>query len=177
MPDPGANLWISQAQSDLRGAASIYDANDHRTYCQAIARYQQTVEKAIKAIAAAVRDAGIETVPVSHYYKHDVEKLVSALRHLPHPNDRRDIKSSINTLLNQYHREEITALSQLAPKRPNAGELHVRNTEYPYEIEAGVWTAPALPGAFSQHDVRRFEQLAERIYHGTRQIVSALRRV
>lgn len=176
MPEPGAHLWLSQAESDRHGAVRLYDANDRRTYCQAIARHQQLVEKSIKAIAAAVRDAGIVTLPSSHYYKHDVDTLISALRRLPRPADNRDIQGRIDKLLGEHHRAEIKALSELAPKKPAPGALHMRNSEYPYETAPGAWTAPALPGAFDIRDVERFAQLAERVYEGTRQIVSALRR-
>jgi hypothetical protein len=42
--------------------------------------------------------------------------------------------------------------------------------------QLGVWTAPALPDAFSKQDVARFCALAERVYLKARQIVSALER-
>jgi hypothetical protein len=167
---------VSQAESDRQGAGRLYDPDDHRTYCQTIAKYQQMVEKSIKAIAAAVRDVGIVTFPLSHYYKHDVDTLISALRHLPQPKDNREIQGRINRLLGEYHRAEIKALSELAPKKPGPRALHARNNEYPYETARGVWTAPALPDAFQLQEVERFRELAERIYEGTRQIVSALRR-
>ncbi len=54
--------------------------------------------------------------------------------------------------------------------------MHMRNNEYPYETSPGEWTAPALPGSFSTHEVKRFAQLADRIYEGSHEIISALRR-
>jgi hypothetical protein len=176
MPDSLAALWVSQADSDRHAASRVYDPSEDRTFCQAIAKYQQTVEKSIKAIAAAVNDAGVATIAPSHYYNHDVDRLISALRHLPRPKDRREIVGLISGLLNEWLRLEIKALSDLAPKRPSPGALHLRNSEYPYETAAGNWTAPALPGAFSTQEVGRFLSLADRVYEGTRRIVSALRR-
>lgn len=176
MPDPGADLWLSQADSDRHGATRLFSAVDYRTYCQTIAKYQQTVEKSVKAIAAAVHDAGIVSLPTSHYYKHDVDTLISALRHLPKPRDNRDIQYRIDRLLNEHHRSEIRALCGLAPKKPVPGAIHARNSEYPYETAPGTWTTPARAGSFALHEVERFRQLSDRLYEGTRQIVSALRR-
>ena len=176
MVDPSANLWLSQAESDRYASTRIYDPADIRTYCQAISKHQQTVEKAVKAITAAVSAAGILTSPRGHYYKHDVEVLVTLLGRLPRPQDSQDIQSRINKLLNAFYRTEIRALSALTPRKPAAGAMHARNTEYPYETQLGVWTAPALAGSFQSSDIARFSNLAERIYQGARQIVSALRR-
>ena len=176
MPSPPAALWVSQANSDRYAATRLYDSADHRTYCQAIAKHQQTVEKSVKAIAAAVGDASIATVPDVHYYRHDVDKLVSVLRHLPKPKDQREVVGQIGGLLSEYRRSEIKALCDLAPKKPSPGSLHARNNEYPYETTPGNWTAPALPGAFDSHEVDRFSHLADAVYEGARKIVSALRR-
>lgn len=176
MPNPSANFWVSQADSDLHGANRLYDVADHRTYCQTLAKYQQTVEKSIKAIAAAITDVGIPAVDSAHYYRHNVDKLISVLQRLPKPQDNREIQGHVDKVMNDYYRSEIKALSELAPKRPAPGALHARNTEYPYEIAPGVWTAPALLGSFNEHEVERFKQLAEHVYQGTRQVVSALRR-
>ncbi len=89
MPDAAGSLWITQADSDRLCAIRLYDGADHRTYCQAISKHQQTVEKSIKAIVAAIRDAGIVVLPIG--YTHAVDKLISGLRHLPKPKDNRDI--------------------------------------------------------------------------------------
>lgn len=176
MPNPRAALWVSQANSDRHAATRLYDRAEHRTYCQAIGKHQQTVEKSVKAIAAAVSDAGIALVPDAHYYQHDVDKLISVLRHLPKPKDHREVAGQISSLLNEHRGGEIKVLSDLAPKKPSPGSLHARNTEYPYERTAGNWTAPALPGAFGSHEVDRFSRLADAVYEGARKIVFALRR-
>lgn len=176
MPSAGGNLWISQADSDRLGATRVYDPADHRTWCQAIAKHQQVVEKSIKAVAAAVRDAGIQSVQIKLYYKHPVDEMITALRRPIGPKDRKAIQAPIATLLSEFNRAEIRALSDLAPKKPDAGVLHAKNTEYPYETATGVWTTPALVGAFTTQEVCRFATLSERIYQGSRLIVSALRR-
>jgi HEPN domain-containing protein len=173
--EPGANLWISQADSDLLAATRVYDAGDHRTCCQAIAKHQQTVEKSVKAIRAALHEGLIVSVS-SGRNSHDVTKLASALRRPGDPADPTDIQHHINKLLCEHCINEIKAISALAPKLPKGGGLHERNTEYPYERLAGDWVAPALQGGFTTHEVQRFSVLAKRVYEGARQIVSALRR-
>jgi hypothetical protein len=107
---------------------------------------------------------------------HDVTKLASALRRPAAPKDPTDIQHHINRLLNEHHMNEIKAISSLAPTLPKGGGLHERNTEYPYERLAGDWTAPALRDSFDTNEVERFANLAQRIYEGARQVVSALRR-
>jgi len=176
MPDPGANLWISQANSDWRAADLVYDETDHRTYCQAISKYQQTVEKSIKAVAAALQGAGVKSVRREYYYDHNLDDLISALRRSPYPRKAQHVQARICEVLSDYYYLEINALSSLAPRKPQRGALHARNTEYPYESAQGVWTAPALLGEFNKHEVLRFYRLAERIYERTREIVSAIDR-
>lgn len=179
MPDsPGGTLWISQADSDLIAAARVYNKADHRTWCQAIAKHQQVVEKSIKAIAAAAQDAGMGAgIKKKYYYRHPVDKIISALRHPASRKDPNAIQAQIDKLLCQFNRDEIGDLSDLAPGgKPDSGVLHAKNTEYPYETASGVWTAPALVGAFTTQDVCRFATLSKRIYQGSHQIVSALRR-
>jgi hypothetical protein len=173
--EPGSNLWISQADSDLFVAVRIYDPVDHRTYCQVIAKHQQTVEKSVKAIRAALHEALIVSIS-SGKSSHDVTKLASALRRPGNPADRTDIQHHINRVLNEHCITEIKAISALAPKLPKGGGLHDRNTEYPYERLAGDWVAPAMQNCFTVNEVQRFATLAQRVYEGARQIVSALRR-
>lgn len=174
MVEAAAHLWITQADSDRWTANRIFDAAQSRSYCQAIAKYQQVVEKSIKAIAAALRDRLIVSIPIG--YKHDAARIASALRRPARPNDPTDIQHHINKLVTEYVLNEIKALDSLAPKRPTPGALHGRNTEYPFELIAGDWTTPALIGVFEETEVKRFQQLAERVHQNAKEIVSALRR-
>jgi hypothetical protein len=174
MAEAGANLWISQADSDWWAAARIFEPAESRSYCQAIAKYQQVVEKSIKAIAAGLRDRFIQSIPVG--YRHDVSRIASAMRRPARPTDSTDIQHHINQLLNDHVLNEIKAIDSLAPRRPAPGALHERNTEYPFELIAGNWTAPSLPNVFSTNDANRFRIFAERVYGSAKEIVSALRR-
>ncbi|MGB7160911.1 MAG: hypothetical protein WBD40_22810 [Tepidisphaeraceae bacterium] len=174
MPEAGAHLWISQADSDRFAAERVLDPAQHRTYCQTIAKYQQVVEKSIKSIAAGYRDRLLLSVPIG--YSHDVARIASALRRPARPQDPADIQHHVNRLLTEHVVNEIKALDGLAPRRPPPGGLHARNTEYPFETIAGAWIAPALQDVFSINDVNRFRQLADRVYREAKEIVSALRR-
>src|SRR5262249_48923353 len=66
---------------------------DGRTRCQAIAKWQQTVEKIIKAIVAALREAGILSVQIG--YRHDVEKFVRVLIRLPRATENKSIQQHL----------------------------------------------------------------------------------
>jgi hypothetical protein len=176
MPDAGAHLWISQADSDRLAALRLYDPADHRTYCQVISKYQQIVEKIVKALAVAARDAGIVTL--GGMYKHDLEKMITGLRLMPPSKTPLSIRDRVGRVLDSYWVGEIKALTSLAPKRPaGPGILHARNTEYPFETGPGVWTAPALPESFDPGDVERYRRVAEKVYRDLREIISAVERL
>ncbi len=174
MAEAGGHLWISQADSDWWAAGRVFDPLQERSYCQAISKYQQTIEKSIKAIAAALRDRLILSVPIG--YKHDVVRIVSALRRPARAADKSDIQHHINRFLNKHLIAEIKVIDSFAPRRPPPGALHAKNTEYPFEGIAGDWTTPALNAVFTIHDVNRFRQLANRVHINAKEIVSALRR-
>ncbi len=175
MPEPSARLWLNQALSDHHAATRLLDVEDCATYCQAISKYQQVVEKSVKAIVAAVRDVGIRAINTG--YMHEVEKLVSALVLLPKAKGPTNLKDQIKALLNEGRRGEIRALCALAPKRPGPGELARRNTEYPFQRPDGSWIAPHEEGAFDLSDVERFRSLASRIIEGAAKIISAVDRL
>jgi len=166
--------WLHQAASDLAAGDRCYDPKVEATMCHAIAKHQQTVEKSVKAIVAAPTDKGV--INVATGFRHDVERLVSVLMRLPYQQANRDIQNRIHGLLNEYHRGEIKAICHLAPKRPAAGELARRNTEYPYQNRDGTWRAPSDDGSFGKKDVDRFRGIANRILEGCSRIVSAIYR-
>jgi hypothetical protein len=160
--------WLSQAAAD-RHAAERFVADEKGTgRCHAIAKWQQTVEKAVKALVAALHDAGILGAGVRA--KHDVERYIWALLRLPRAAGNRTIQQLLHGLLDQNTRSGISALDALVPRLPPR-----RNTEYPFP-EDGQWTYPAAEGVFSVQEVERFRALAHRILEGAGRIVSAIRR-
>ncbi|MCI0639656.1 MAG: hypothetical protein L0Y72_12305 [Gemmataceae bacterium] len=110
--------------------------------CHAIAKLQQTVEKAVKALVSALHDAGILGAGVRA--RHEVERYVGALIRLPRSRGNRAIQQLLHGLLDQNTRAAIKALDALAP------QLHPRrNTEYPFRDARRQWTYPAAADVFS----------------------------
>jgi hypothetical protein len=161
--------WHCQASAD-RQAAERFVADEEGTgRCHAIAKWQQTVEKAVKALVSALHDAGILGAGVRPM--HEVERYVAALIRLPRAAGNRTIQQLLHGLLDQNTRAGIRALDGLAPQLPPR-----RNTEYPFQDAPGQWTYPAAEGVFSEQEVEQFRALAHRILDGAGRIVSSLRR-
>lgn len=147
------------------------------SHCQAIAKQQQAAEKSVRALVAALREAGFTTMPTRR--THDVEAEISALRRIPFRGDAdsRDVGSRLNHLLSEHRCAEIRALCALAPKWPAPGWLFPKNTEYPYQDRDGSWRAPADPGSFRRSDVDRFRNLTKRLVLEVTRLVSAVQRI
>jgi hypothetical protein len=161
--------WLLQAEADWQ-AAERFKADEVGTgRCHALSKWQQTVEKTIKALVSALHDAGILGTGVRP--THDVARYVDALIRLPRPVRRQVIQRKLHGLLDQNTRTGISDLGNLAPQYPPQ-----RNTEYPFQDERGQWTYPAAEGVFHQDEVQRFRALAYRVLEGARRIVSTLRR-
>ena len=161
-----ANAWLEQARSDQIAAERLAGGNAGRDLCHAIAKYQQTVEKAVKAIVAELRGRGIPDMRIGP--RHDVEPLVSAG---PSTRARRshDIFSRLNSLFSQNIRAEIRILDALVPRWPARGQSPRKNTEYPFQDSRGHWTYPAAQGVFFSTEVQQFRALSRRIIHGASQ--------
>jgi hypothetical protein len=161
--------WLYQAMAD-RQAAERFLADERGTgRCHAIAKWQQTVEKAVKALVSALYDAGIVDRDVLP--RHDVERYVGLLVRVPRDASNRTIPLNLQRLLDQNTRVGIRALDALAPRMPPG-----RNTEYPFQDAQGQWTFPAAEDVFSQDEVQQFRALAHRVLDGAGRIVSAIRR-
>lgn len=149
---PDADLWLRQAESDLRLLELIerHAETESGLYCQRIAKSQQAVEKSIKAIAAALGHSLQVGFPRDFEYRHDVSKVVDALRNKQFSWLRR---------LQQHlerHSLELKEVCGWAPSGvPRPGDVHRRNSEYPYETSLGVWTYPAASGAIDPKEVAR----------------------
>jgi hypothetical protein len=169
MDEPAA--WIYQASAD-REAAEQLIAEDKKTgRCHAIAKWQQTVEKSIKAIVCALHEAGI--LGAGPKPRHSVERYVDMLVRLPRTPGNKTIQNLLKGLLDQKTRSSIRTLDTLAPQLPTR-----RNTEYPFEIEidSGKWTYPAAEGIFLAEEVDNFRSLSLRILESGFRILSAIRR-
>jgi HEPN domain-containing protein len=176
MDEAGPAVWWKQADADRRAARRVFDPKDDSSFCQAIAKQQQAVEKAVKGLAASVRDARLASIRIK--FTHEVDKLLNALNRIHRPTgENAAIQSRIHRLFSTYWEGEIGALMELAPKaRSDPDSILTRNIEYPYQNEDGTWRAPAELGSFSDADVRRFQALADHIVHGTERLISAIER-
>jgi hypothetical protein len=161
--------WLYQAIAD-RQAAERFIADEVGTgRCHAIAKWQQTVEKAVKALVSALHDAGILGAGVRT--RHEVAPYVRMLIRLPRATGNRTIQHLLHGLLDQSTQAGIRALDGLAPQLPPR-----RNTEYPFPDALGQWSYPAAEGVFSPAEVQQFRTLAYRVLDGAERIVSAIRR-
>ena len=123
--------WLSQALSDRSAADGFIGDTDSTRWCHAVAKYQQTVEKAIKAIVVALREVGVRTKSIG--YTHPIEPFVSILVRLPRAAGTRDITSHLSRLLDESTRASINSLEVLIPRQPPPGQPHHKNTEYPFQ--------------------------------------------
>jgi hypothetical protein len=157
---------LRQAESDVRCGNAVFTKTDDSTYCHALAKYQQAVEKGVKSLLHAAADAGLTATRPRR--RHEVSHEVSALIHLANRRGADDLATKIHGSLGQDTRGEITALCGFAP-----GPDDTRNTEYPYPDDDGSWRSPCDPGSFVIDEVERFRRFAERFLQNARLIVSA----
>jgi hypothetical protein len=166
--------WFEQSAADSLAAGRMLDSKNVGMRCNAIAKWQQTVEKAVKAIVAALREVGVLTIEIG--YRHEVERFIGVLLRLPRAQGNKDIQQHLRGLLDPTTRADIRSLDALAPRRPPPGQPPRRNTEYPFCDAKNKWTFPAAKGAFSADEIQRFRTLAYRVLTGAGRIISAIRR-
>jgi HEPN domain-containing protein len=163
-----AYAWLQQALSDRAAAERLSGDENGVQWCHAIAKYQQTVEKAVKAIVVALH--------ISVGYQHGVGHFVDVLIRLPRRPGNRDIANNLSRWLDTNTRTAIRSLDILAPRRPAPGQPHQRNTEYPFQDPHDRWTYPAARGVFSSAEIKQFRDLPHRIARVAEQVISAIRR-
>lgn len=167
-----SRAWLEQAKSDRAAAERFCGDKDDTQWCHAIAKCQQAVEKAVKAIVAAAPRVGISTKKIG--YDHTVKHFVSGLIHSPR-GKKNSIVNRLSILFNEETRASIDSLEELIPKQPPPGTPHRRNTEYPFDTPHNGWTCPAAHGVFLSSEVQRFRKLSYRIVDGADKIVEAIR--
>src|SRR3954447_10092348 len=98
---------LYQAMAD-RQAAERFVADESGTgRCHAIAKWQQTVEKAVKALVSSLHDAGILGAGIRP--RHEAERYVGTLIRLPRAPGNRTIQQQLHGLLDQKTRLGIRA--------------------------------------------------------------------
>jgi len=171
VPSTPADGWLTQSASDHWAAKRLLDPDDSQSFCHAVAKSQQSVEKTVKAIVFASRQIGIT---INFSYSHNLDAVIQGFNRAPRKKHKRtDVLNRICGLLGD---PQIRVLSALAPERPPPGSHWKRNTEYPFQDDASKWVAPADEGAFSFEEAKRFERFSERLFLDACKIISAIRR-
>ncbi len=166
-----AEAWLAQVESDYAAAQSVFQRDDSSTYCQAISKYQQVVEKSINVIDAVLREQGIllDRVQAEHYPL----KMINRLVRLP-LRQRPDLAANMNRIFTRWN-SDIYDLCWLAPKLPPVGQRYQQNTEYPYQNEDMTWTAPAAEVSFTVAQVQRFAIVARNLRREAQAILTNAR--
>jgi hypothetical protein len=165
--------WLTQAESDYDCIGRILDVGDRSTYCHAIAKCQQAVEKSVKALVAAARDHRGARFTIG--WRHEVEQFITGLIRLSRSANSQDIQFVIRSLFDEPTRDGIRRVHELAPRRPPPGGEPALNTEYPYR-KGRKWRAPSEVDAFSRSQVDDFRRLAHRVTYGCGRVISAVER-
>jgi hypothetical protein len=169
---PTGRTWLEQAQSDFDCAVCLQNGSCQNVQCHIVAKLQQSVEKAIKALVQAMVDTN--RIRVAIEFNHQIDRYITVLTHMSgaQSSTARTLRNRMQSLFNEQERHHINDLSMLAPRRPAPGELFRKNTEYPFQLHDGSWCAPAA-GIFSDADVTRFQSLAQRLLENIHKHVSA----
>ena len=170
MANPSADQWLAQAKSDLACAERcLISWRYAATFCHAIAKYQQAVEKSIKGLVVALK-------LIEPTRDHEALKEIRALQAFsrnPQGAANRNFVRSVGRLFAARNRNQIHSLVQLSPKFPEANELARRNTEYPFQDADSAWKIPADSEVFSPQELNEFRQIANRMVKAADEIIRA----
>lgn len=135
--------WMQQAESDFRAAQRIDNHDDPTTRCQAISKYQQCVEKSVKAVLDRLHAAGITNAHSDS--RHAVSRYVAVFRNVPRTRDTSGLLNQLARLFSNTIVEQVDLLDSLVPEYPAANTLAARNHEYPFQETVMDWRAPQKP--------------------------------
>src|SRR6266516_3794837 len=116
--------WMQQAESDFRAAQRVDNNADARTRCQAIAKYQQCVEKSVKGVLDKLHAAGITNAHSDS--RHHVARYAAVFTNVPRTGQTSDLLSQLARLFTDTAVEQINLLDSLVPEYPAAGALAAR---------------------------------------------------
>lgn len=166
---------MTQAKSDWKTAELLLATGADA--CQLVAKYQQTVEKSVKALAVALTRADIAVYHVGS--AHDVVRIASSIQAAAPAWSReyKELKEMLLKAFARHHLEIIKQLDAIVPQYPAKGQLARRNSEYPFQQVAGdVWCVPCASTTFTKGEMKRFAATAGVIVRMTGELVSALGR-
>lgn len=156
-----STAWMRQAESDLQAGIKLDIPNKPSTFCHALSKYQQAVEKAVKAVASVLQHGGVFSTGPGN--KHPVAPLFSAILKIPRSDDNRDLMQKLDLVFSGSRRKELSALDALAPVYPAPGTLHARNHEYPFQNQSGDWCPPCDDTVFTKGEMKRFRAVANQV--------------
>ncbi len=174
-----SEAWLLQIASDFAAAELLFQNMQTNPVlrCQALAKYQQVVEKSVKAMVPAVEELGIRfmTVTRDHVPAKEIDALLSLRQAIR--NTAADYLAE--KVLTRRRKSQILALCRLAPQYPVPGQAFLKNTEYPFnssEFDLTIWTAPAAMSEFSEEEVQAARELAWTLMRHVKKFVSSVRR-
>ena len=167
--------WMVQARSDYRAAQLLDNRQDPTTRCQAIAKYQQCVEKSVKAILDKLHAAGIVTQGSDS--KHPVERYIKTFARAPRGANNRNLLNQLSTLFTPTVTAGVKLLDSLVPQFQKPPLPQRRNHEYPYQDAALNWHAPAEATAFGAGEVKRIRHCAGSVMNGLPRLLVAFDRL
>ncbi len=153
--------WIRQAESDLQAGKKLDIPDRPSTFCQALSKYQQAVEKSVKGLASVLHEGGVLSAGLSK--KHAVASLFSAILKIPRSEDNRDYMEKLERVFAGSRQQYLKELDDLAPIYPAPGKLHAKNHEYPFQDASGDWHSPCDDNAFTSGEMKRFRVIANQI--------------
>lgn len=168
---PSGKVWLRQALSDLECATLLEVRPELR--CHAVAKYQQTLEKSVKALAVAVSDN--TAVQITIRFNHEVEGYINILQRVP-LTPTSNVPQRIRSLFNARDTSLLHDLIAQAPRRPAPGENFARNTEYPFQNAEGEWAAPADADVYSLEELRTWSRLTTKTVLEIERLVGVLYR-
>lgn len=167
-----AQAWMRQAESDFRTAQRVDIADEPRTRCQAISKYQQCVEKSVKGVLDKLHAVGL--VASGSDRSHRVARYATVLGGFPATRDTKNLLNQLRRLFSARLVDQITLLDSLVPAYPATGALAARNHEYPFQSAANDWRAPSDEDAFTAGEIKRIRNCAGTLIRGLRKILDAL---
>lgn len=169
------HAWMRQAESDYRAAQRVDNDTDPRTRCQAISKYQQCVEKSVKAVLDKLHEAGVTNAHSDR--RHDVARYVALFTKIPRARNTGALLNQLAGLFTDTIVEQMAFLDSLVPTYPPAGTLAARNHEYPFQQSAADWRAPSDEDSFTSGEIKRIRSCAGSLMIGVRRVFDALERL
>ena len=146
-------LYLKQARADLAACDVLLGTNDAAHRCHAVAKSQQAVEKAVKAVGVALIEAGVFG-SLRGLLDHKPVRILKLL--YQHDPGQGGLLASARASLGELTYDgRVEALCNLAPTTDTTR----RNTEYPFQ-KGACWQTPSDTGAFDATETNVWRELA-----------------